>query len=186
MKQVTFTEMKQGTQEDYKFLTPLFQDHHRENLATEVLAMLERLKGPNLGYQVDRYEHSLQSATRALRDDADEELVVCALLHDIGDSIAPDNHSQLAAAVLKPYVSERNHWIIRHHGVFQGYYYFHHLGQDQNARDQFSDNPHYQACIDFCEKYDQNSFDPDYDTEPLSTFEPMVRRLFGKSPQEFV
>lgn len=186
VKEVAFTEMKHGTREDYEYLTPLFQEHHRKNLADEVLAMLDRLKGPNLGYQVDRYEHSLQSATRALRDGADEELVVCALLHDIGDSIAPDNHSQLAAAVLRPYVSEKNHWIILHHGLFQGYYYFHHLGGDRDARDKFRDHLWYQDCVDFCEKYDQNCFDPDYDTEPLTTFEPMVRRLFSKSPEEFV
>ena len=101
MKEVSFTEMKNGTREEYEFLTPLFQEHHRLNLADEVLAMLLKLRGPKLGYKVDRYEHSLQSATHALRDGADEELIVCALLHDIGDSIAPDNHSQLAAAVLK-------------------------------------------------------------------------------------
>jgi predicted HD phosphohydrolase len=183
---VDFTEMKHGTKEDYEFLTPLFQEHQRETLADEVLGMLMKLQGPKLGYKVDRYEHSLQSATRAMRDGADDELVVCALLHDIGDSIAPDNHSQLAAAVLKPYVSDKNHWIIRHHGVFQGYYYFHHMGGDQNARDQFKDNEHYQACVDFCEKYDQNCFDPDYDTEPLATFEPMLRTLFAKPPQEYV
>ena len=121
MKEVAFTEMKHGTKEDYEYLTPLFQNHHREHLADEVLVMLEKLKGPTLGYQVDRYEHSLQSATRAMRDGADEELVVCALLHDVGDSIAPDNHSQLAAAILRPYVSEENHWIILQHGLFQGY-----------------------------------------------------------------
>ena len=186
MKEVSFTEMKNGTREEYEFLTPLFQEHHRLNLADEVLAMLLKLRGPKLGYKVDRYEHSLQSATHALRDGADEELIVCALLHDIGDSIAPDNHSQLAAAVLKPYVSEKNHWIIRHHGLFQGYYYFHHLGQDQNARDQFKTHEHYQACVDFCEKYDQNCFDPEFDTLPLETFEPMVRRMFEKHPNEYV
>jgi predicted HD phosphohydrolase len=186
MNQVKFTEMKNGTREEYEFLTPLFQEHHRQNLATEVLDMLDKLKGPKLGYQVDRYEHSLQAATRALWDGVDEELVVCALLHDIGDSIAPDNHSQLAAAVLKPYVSDRNHWIILHHGLFQGYYYFHHLGQDRHARDEFKTHEHFQACADFCEKYDQNCFDPEYDTEPLATFEPMVRRLFAKQPREYV
>ncbi|MBT3700187.1 MAG: HD domain-containing protein [Alphaproteobacteria bacterium] len=186
LREVSFTEMKHGSKEEYEFLTPLFQEHQRQTLADEVLAMLMKLQGPKLGYKVDRYEHSLQSATRALRDGADDELVVCALLHDIGDSIAPDNHSQLAAAVLKPYVSDKNHWIIRHHGVFQGYYYFHHMGQDQNARDQFKDHEHYQACADFCENYDQNCFDPDYDTEPLATFEPMVRALFGKQPVEYV
>jgi len=186
MDQVSFTQMKNGTREEYQFLGPLFNEHRRNTLADEILAMLKRMQGPKLGYQIDRYQHSLQSATRALRDGADEETIVCALLHDIGDTVAPDNHSQLAAAILRPYVSEKNHWIIQHHGVFQGYYYFHHTGGDQNARDQFRDHPHYQACADFCENWDQNCFDPDYDTLPLETFEPMVRELFAKTPVEFV
>jgi predicted HD phosphohydrolase len=185
MKQVRFTQMKDGTREEYAFLSPIYHDFHSRVLADEVLAMLKKLEGPKLGYQIDRYQHSLQSATRALNDGADEETVVCALLHDIGDSIAPENHSQLGAAVLKPYVSEKNHWIILHHGVFQGYYYFHHMDQDRDARDQFRDHPHFQACADFCENWDQNCFDPDFETLPLETFEPMVRRLFAKSPQEF-
>ena len=186
MKQVSFTEMKDGTREEYEYLTPLFQQHHRQNLADEVLAMLKRLQGPALGYKIDRFQHSLQSASRAQRDGADDETVVCALLHDIGDSVAPDNHSQMAAAILRPYVSEKNLWVIQHHGLFQGYYYFHHMGQDRNARDQFKDHEHYQACADFCEKYDQNCFDPDYDTLPLEHFEPLVRALFAKQPEEFV
>jgi len=182
--QVNFTEMKNGTREEYEFLSPIFHDHHRQSLADEVLAMLKKLHGPTLGYRIDRLQHSLQSASRAMRDGADDESIVCALLHDIGDSIAPENHSQLAAAILRPYVSEENHWIILHHGLFQGYYYFHHLDMDRNARDQFKDHPYYQACVDFCETRDQNCFDPDYDTLPLETFEPLVRKLFAKQVEE--
>ena len=122
------------------------------------------------------------SATRAHEDGADEELVVAALLHDIGDIIAPDNHSAVAAAVLQPYVSERTHWVVLHHGLFQGYYYFHHFDRDQNARDRYRGNPYYQDCVDFCAKYDQNSFDPAYQSKPLEFFEPMVRRLFARGP----
>jgi predicted HD phosphohydrolase len=122
----------------------------------------------------------LQSATRAHRDDAGEEMVVAALLHDIGDTIAPYNHSQLAAAMLKPYVSPQVHWIIKHHGVFQGYYFNHHLGGDRNARDRFRGHPWYEDCVYFCHTYDQNSFDPDYDTLPITFFEPMVERIFAE------
>ena len=103
--------------------------------------------------------------------------MVCALLHDIGDYLAPANHSEVAAVMLRPYVSERNYWIVKHHGLFQGYYYFHHYGQDRNARDRLKDHPYYQATVDFCEFYDQPSFDPEYAAEPLSHFEPMVRRV---------
>ena len=135
------------------------------------------MKGDKLGYQVDRYTHSLQSATRAESDGADEETVVCALLHDLGDVIAPDNHSEVIASILRPYISEKNHWVLKHHGLFQGYYYFHHMGGDRNARERYKDHPFYQDCVDFCEKWDQTSFDPDYPTLPLEYFKPMVRKV---------
>ena len=121
------------------------------------------------GYQVTRLEHSLQAATRAHRAGEDEETVVCALLHDIGDYLAPANHSEVAAAMLRPYVSERNYWIIKHHGVFQGVYYFQHIGADPNARDQWRDHPYFHDTVVFCAEYDQVSFDPDYRWEPLSS-----------------
>jgi len=184
MDQVSFIQMKDGTREEYEFVAPLFHEHHRASLVDDVLAMLKKLAGPKLGYQVDRYQHSLQSATRAMRDGADEETIVCALLHDIGDTLAPANHAQLVAAILRPYVSEKNYWVILHHAVFQGYYYFHHFDMDRDAREQFKDHPYYQDCVDFCENYDQNCFDPDYDTLPLETFEPMVRRLFSQEVKE--
>lgn len=182
MQTVGFTRMDQGTAEDYAFLGGLWVDHKNAHLVDNVLGLLKQMQGPTLGYQIDRYEHSLQSATRAQRDGADEEMVVAALLHDIGDVIAPDNHSQLAAAVLRPYVSERTHWIVEHHGIFQGYYFWHFEGRDRNARERYRGHPHFEACADFCARWDQTSFDPDYDTLPLEVFEPMVRRLFAREP----
>ena len=184
-KTVSFTRMDQGTREDYELLGRRYRDH-QAGLADMLLGLLEQMAGDTLGYQIDRFQHSLQCATRAWRDGADEETVVCALLHDIGDALAPENHSQVAAAILRPYVSERNHWVIQHHGLFQGRYYFQHVGRDPDARDAFRDHPHYQACVEFCERWDQTSFDPEYDTLPLAFFEPMVRRLFAKPPRGFV
>lgn len=183
MEQVSFTRMDRGTQAEYQLLDRLWHRHKNEHLADSVLALLAAMRGPTLGYQVDRYEHSLQSASRAMRDGADEETVVCALLHDVGDSVAPDNHSALAAAILRPYVSDENHWVILHHGLFQGYYYWHHLGGDRDARERYRGHPYFDACAHFCERWDQASFDPDYDTLPLRTFEPMVRRLFTRAPR---
>ena len=110
-------------------------------------------------------------------DGADKETVVCALLHDLGDVIAPDNHSEVIASILRPNISEKNHWVLKHHGLFQGYYYFHHIGGDRNARERYKDHPFYQDCVDFCEKWDQTSFDPDYPTLPLEYSEPMVRKV---------
>ena len=182
METVSFTRMDQGTAEDYAFLNRLWESNKQAHAVDNVLNLLRSLAGPKLGYPIDRYQHSLQTATRALRDEADEETVVAALLHDIGDVHAPDNHSALAAAVLEPYVSERTHWVVKHHGLFQGYYYFHHLGHDRDARERFRGHPHFQACAEFCERWDQTSFDPDYDTQPLESFEPLVRRVFAREP----
>ena len=176
---VGFVRMADGTYEDYQLLDREFQVLV-DQFPDEALGMLKRLAGDKLGYKIDRYDHSLQSATRAFRDGADEETVVCALLHDIGDILAPLNHSDLAAAVLQPYISDKNHWIIRHHGVFQGYYYFHHTGGDRDERERYRGHPWFEACAAFCENWDQNSFDPNYDTMPLTAFEPMVRRILGR------
>ncbi len=184
MDTVGFTRMADGTREDYALLDRRYRSEGPDPADT-VLDMLKRMAGPTFGYRIDRYTHSLQCATRARRDGADEETVACAMLHDIGDVLAPDNHSQVAAAILRPYVGERDHWIVAHHGVFQGYYYVHHLGRDRNARDAFRGHPHFEACLRFCESWDQTSFDPDYDTMPLDAFEPMVRRLFAHPPQGY-
>ena len=134
------------------------------------------------GYQVSRLEHCLQSATRAHKNKENKEMVVATLLHDIGDELAPMNHSEYAAAVLKPYVSEKTHWIIEEHGEFQTYYYAHHLGGDRNKRDKYKGHKYYQACIDFCEKYDQSSFDPKYKSYSLEFFKPMVKEIFARKP----
>ena len=134
--------------------------------------------------RVSRLEHSLQAATRALRDGADEELIVAALIHDIGDDLAPYNHSEIAAGILRPYVRPEVTWIVEQHGLFQSYYYAHHLGGNRNGREKFRDHPWYQACQDFCANWDQNSFDPNYPWEPLATFEPLVRRIFTRTAHD--
>ncbi len=180
---VSFTRMDQGTAEDYALLQRA-SEAFNEDLTDKVLSMLDELKDVQRGYQVNRYVHSLQSATLAYDDGADEETIVAALLHDIGDNISPENHSALAASVLQPYVSERMWWIVHHHGLFQGYYFWHHYGMDRNARDAYRDHPYYEDCIEWCDKYDQRAFDPGFDAKPLSFFEPMVRRVFGRKPWE--
>ena len=178
---VSFTSMAAGTKEDYELLERL-EAEFAASTADRVLEQLRGLAGSLGGYKVDRLEHSLQSATRAYRDDADEEMVVAALLHDIGDLLSPHNHSALAAEVLRPYVSERTYWIVRQHGLFQSYYYAHHFGDDRHARDRYVDHEWYQDTVDFCERWDQSSFDPEYESLPLEFFEPMVRRIFAREP----
>ena len=132
------------------------------------------------GFPVDRYTHSLQTATRALRDGRDEEYVVCALLHDIGDTLGSFNHPDIAAAILKPFVSDENHWMVQNHGIFQGHYFFHHIGLDRNLRDNFKAHPSYERTAEFCELYDNPAFDPKAETLPIEEFTPMLRRLMAQ------
>ncbi len=171
-----FRAMTEGTQEDWDIIAAEQKEFAPDNGA-RILEHLKLLAGDYGGFPVDRLTHCLQTATRALRDDRDEEYVVMALLHDIGDTLGAFNHPDVAAAILKPFLSEENHWIVQHHGIFQGHYFFHYIGLDRNMRDQFRDHPYAAACAEFCEKYDQPAFDPDYDTLPLEYFEPMVMRL---------
>ena len=181
MKKVSFKEMSKGTKEDYIFL-----DKHEKNFASKtadrILKFMSNLTETLEGYQVSRLEHSLQSATRAYKNGESEEMIVAALLHDIGDELAPMNHSEYAAAILKPYVSERTHWIVEKHGEFQMFYYAHHLGGNKNKRDKYKEHKYYQDTINFCENYDQNSFDPNYKSLPLEFFKPMVKRIFSRKP----
>ena len=181
MKKVSFTEMKNGTKEDYLFLEK-HEKNYVSKTADRILKYMSGLTKTLEGYPISRLEHSLQSATKALKAEQDEEMIVAALLHDIGDELAPMNHSEYAAAILKPYVSEKTHWIVERHGEFQAYYYAHHLGGDRNKREKYKDHKYYQTTIDFCEKYDQGCFDPNYKSLPLEHFEPMVRRIFSRKP----
>ncbi|MBT8099514.1 MAG: HD domain-containing protein [Gammaproteobacteria bacterium] len=175
-EKVSFTAMIDGTQEDYDRLA-VFDAANAAQQADRVLDWLQMMDGES-PYQISRLEHCLQTATRAEIDGADDETVICALLHDIGDVLAPSNHSKAAAALLEPFVSEKNHWIVRHHGLFQGYYYFHFSGGDRHARERFREHPHYADCVAFCANWDQPSFDPAFDTRPLAHFEERLRALF--------
>ncbi|MGI9410819.1 MAG: HD domain-containing protein [Hyphomicrobiaceae bacterium] len=177
---VSFTQMKDGTAADYMLLKELEKPFVAAT-ADRALAELARQGEMTIeGYRITRLEHGLQSATRAKREGADIDWVVGALLHDIGDGLSPQNHDRMSAEVIRPYVREEVAWVVEHHGIFQMIYYAHHYGWDRNAREKFKDHPSYQACADFCERWDQSSFDPDYDTEPLQVFEPMVREVFAR------
>jgi predicted HD phosphohydrolase len=176
---VGFTRMEDGTREDYELLERLEQPY-LDALPDRILAAVQALKESFSGYQVSRYEHSLQSATRAERDGRDEEYVVAALVHDIGDELAPHTHGEMMGAVLRPFVRPEVCWIVRHHGLFQSYYYAHHTGGDRDARERYRDHEWFDACAEFCERYDQNCFDPAYQSLPIEHFEPMVRRVFAE------
>ena len=181
MKKVNFTEMKNGSKEDYELLEKYEKNFERKT-ADRLLKYLASQTTTLEGYQITRLEHSLQAATRAYKNGESEEMVVATLLHDIGDDLAPMNHSQYAASIIRPYVSEKTYWIILHHGLFQTYYSAHHLAGDRNARDKFRNHKYYQDTVDFCEKYDQSSFDPNYKSMSLEEFEPMVKKIFDRKP----
>jgi predicted HD phosphohydrolase len=170
--------MQDSTQADWDIIKPQAAEFF-SGLPGRVLAHLKLLEGDYSGFPIDRYNHCLQTATLALKDGRDEEYVVCALLHDIGDTLGSYNHPEVAAAILKPFVSEENLWMIEHHGIFQGHNFFHHIGLERDMREQFKDHPCYARTVEFIEKYDSPAFDPDTETYPLSTFEPMLRRVMA-------
>ena len=181
MTTVKFTDMESGSKEDYLLLNK-YEKLYIDGTADRILNFLSGLNSTLEGYKVSRLEHSLQTATRALNDKADDETIVATLLHDIGDELAPLNHSEYAAAILKPYISEKTHWIIKKHGEFQMYYYAHHLGGNRNLRDKYKGHKYYQDTLNFCENWDQTSFDPNFKSLTLKDFEPYVKKLFSRTP----
>lgn len=179
-KKVSFTAMKDGTREDYEILAEL-EKPFLALTADRILQELRQSGETTLpGYQITRLEHALQSGTRAMRDGADIDWIVGALLHDIGDGLAPQNHDRMSAEIIRPFVRWDVAWTVEHHGIFQMLYYAHHYNWDRNARDRFRDHPLFKSCEDFCERWDQSSFDPEYPIESLDTFEPMVKEIFNR------
>ena len=184
MDKVSFTQMKDGTREDYEFLTA-HEIEYTKGTADRLLRALVELDESLSGYQITRLGHSLQSASRAWRDGADLDWVVAALLHDIGDIYAPYNHDEYAAAILRPFLREQCTWVVQTHADFQMLYYGHHLeGYDQHKRERHRGHAYFDDNAEFCERWDQASFDPDYDTLPLEVFVPMVREVFARTPYD--
>jgi|TARA_B110000495_G_scaffold173102_1_gene162423 predicted HD phosphohydrolase len=181
MSTVKFTEMKHGSKEEYLLLDK-YEQEYINGTADRIIKFMSSLNSTLEGYRITRLEHSLQTATRALNDKASEEMIVAALLHDIGDELAPLNHSEYAASVLKPFISEKTHWIIEKHGEFQMYYYAHHVGGNRNQRDKYKDHKYYKDALNFCEKWDQASFDPNFTSLKLKDFEPLIRNIFSRKP----
>ena len=178
----SFKSFAESTSDDWAVISTHL-DVTQSFVADRILEQLRYLENDHGGFPVSRLEHSLQTATRAERDGRDEEYVICALLHDIGDTLAPYNHPQIGAAIVKPFVSDANHWMVEHHGIFQAYYFWHHIGMDRNTRDKFRDSAHYDHTEEFCAKYDQVAFDTDYRSAPLEYYVPLVRRFFTPTSQ---
>jgi len=174
----SFTSFEESTKDDWSLI--MSQRGELEgSLPDRILEQMEHLRNDYGGFPVNRLEHSVQTATRAEKDGRDDEYVLCALLHDVGDPLAPFNHPEIAAAIVKPFVSEANHWMVEHHGIFQGYYFWHHIGLNRNTRDRFSNHQHYDRCEEFCAEYDGPAFDPNYQSNPIEHYEPLIRDFFG-------
>ncbi|MEM7251261.1 MAG: HD domain-containing protein [Pseudomonadota bacterium] len=181
MHDTRFSRYDQSTAADWAVIEQAAATYE-SGLADRVLNAVVALEAESQGHPVNRLEHSLQTATRAFRDHASEALIVCALLHDIGDELSPFNHGPLAATILRPYVSHELAWLVEYHEIFQGYHFFQHIGRDRNEREKFRGHPAFEMTAAFCDKWDQTSFEQGYDTMPLDAFEPMVRRLFAREP----
>lgn len=177
LQRASFTTFASSTAEDWAIIGSNFHET-KARVADHVLWLMRSLESDHGGFPINRLEHSLQTAARAENGGESEEYVMCALLHDIGDTLAPTNHPMIASEMLKPVVSEAHHWMVEHHGIFQGYYFWHHMGGDRNTRDQYRDSPYYDLTDEFTAKYDQTAFDPDFVSPSLDYYEPMVRRLF--------
>ncbi len=177
--QAGFHAMVDGTADDYQKITAAFSTFSK-TLPDRVMTHLQLLQGDFGGFAIDRFEHSLQTATRAFKDGRDNEYVVCALIHDIGDLLATFNHPELGAAMLKPFISDANHFMMQNHGIFQGYYFFHHIGLDRDMRESFRGHEHFEYTAQFCHQYDQAAFDPGYESMPLEAFAPMLREVMAR------
>jgi predicted HD phosphohydrolase len=175
-----FSTFAESTAEDWAIITPQL-DVTQSFVPARVVELLRVMGTDHGGFPVSRLEHSLQTATRAERDGRDDEYVFCALVHDIGDTLSPLNHPAVAAAIVRPFVSPANHWLVEHHGVFQGYYFWHHIGLDRDAREQFRDSPYFGHTEEFCAEYDQVAFDASYRSQPLEHFEPLVHVMLTKA-----
>ena len=173
----SFTSFAESTKEDWALIMSEM-DATMSLAAANIIVQMRMLARDHGGFPVSRLEHSLQTATRAERAGRDDEYVLCALVHDIGDTLAPYNHPEIGASIVKPFVSEANHWMVQHHGIFQGYYFWHHVGGDRNTRDAYADSPFYEQTAEFCAEYDQVAFDPTYVSNPLEHYEPLIRQVF--------
>jgi predicted HD phosphohydrolase len=177
-----FHAMTDSTQDEWQLIGRELETFAKK-LPERLIAHLELLRGDCGGFPVDRLEHCLQTATRAYQAGRDEEYVVCALMHDVGDTLGSYNHADVAAVLVQPFVSEANHWMVEHHAIFQGYYFFHFLGLDRDMRDKFRGHPHFERTEEFCRVFDQVAFDSNFESMPLGAFEPMIQRVFGQPRQ---
>jgi predicted HD phosphohydrolase len=177
-----FRTIAESTRDDWKLIGGELE-RFAKGLPKRLVAHLDLLRGDYGGFPIDRLEHCLQTATRAVQAGRDDEYVVCALLHDIGDTLGPHNHPDIAAAIVQPFVSEENHWIVKHHGIFQGYYFFHYLGLDRDLREQFRGHPHFEKTEEFCRLFDQPAFDANFRSMPLEAFVPMLQKVFREPRQ---
>jgi len=174
----SFTSMDVSTAEQWGAIG-VETMNNQGRVADRVLMLLDSLAEVVDGFAVDQLTHCLQTATRAERAGADDQVVVASLCHDIGKAISVPNHPRIAAEILRPYVRPEVTEAILYHQDFQGRHYYEYIGQDPNAREKYVGQSWYALAEQFADEWDQTSFDPDYPTEPLSHFEDKVRAVFA-------
>lgn len=174
-----FKSMSESTGDDWQIIIGE-QKKFMSGLPDRILAHMELLEDDYGGFPVDRLQHCLQTAELAAEAGEDDEYVVCSLLHDIGDTLGSYNHADVAAAILQPFVSEANYWMVKHHAIFQGYNFFHHLGMERNMRDRFRDSEHYEYTARFIAKYDNLAFDESKPALSLDLFAPSVHKVMAE------
>jgi predicted HD phosphohydrolase len=180
-RRTDFTRMDESTRDQWQVIGEA-TIAHQPNVAHRIISMLRSFDGVHLGFGVDQLHHMLQTATMAKRANAADEIVLCALLHDVGKYISVANHGQIAAEMLKPYVSPAAYQIVRTHQDFQGKHYYEHFGMQSNLRERYQQEPWFALACEFTDEWDQAGFDPKYPVLPLSEFEPLVHQFFARFP----
>ena len=173
-----FTKMSEGTQKDWEHIS---EEHapHIMDMPSRVIEMLKQLEALSLGFGTNQLHHALQTATMAKRAGADDEMILISLIHDMGKVVNVPNHGQICAEIIKPYVSEDAYHIIRTHQDFQGEHYYHYMGKPRDLRKNYENESWYEKAKQFTDEWDQAAFDPEYDTDTLESFIPLIEKFFG-------
>jgi predicted HD phosphohydrolase len=179
-----FTRMDESTRDDWMTIAKATVGL-QPTVADRVLGMLREFDQLYAGFGVSQLHHALQTATMARRANASDEIVLCALCHDIGKHVSIANHAAIAAEILRPYVSGDAYQIVLTHQQFQGRHYFEHFGKSSSLRDKYRGEPWFSLAERFTDEWDQAAFDPAYPVLPLAEFEPLVRATFSRYPMGY-
>jgi len=176
-----FTRMQDGKIEDWMIIGAAHKQDFAKT-ADRFIEMLKQLENATLGFACDQLQHALMAGTLARRAGASDEHIVIALCHDMAKVINVPNHGQIAAEMMRPYISEDSYHVIYNHQAFQGEYYYHFMGAPNDLRKNFKDEPWYDLAVKLVDEWDAPAFDPDFEVDSLESFIPLMRKVFHDSP----